>query len=687
MKNLDAHSGLRCLACLLLIGWLACGATVVLADGQPNIIFILCDDLGWGDLGVFHQNDSKHDRRHRTPGLDRMADEGMQLRMHYCPAPVCAPSRASLLTGVHQGHAEIRDNQFDKMLPDNHTLASVLKYAGYRTALIGKYGLQGAGDRADNWTGYPTRRGFDEFFGYVSHYDGHIHYPADNWLLGDSEGHRTPKPLWHNQREVSMGLQNCYTTDLFTAKSKHWITEHVRTQPRQPFFLYLAYDTPHAALQVPSVEYPAGGGLNGGVRWDGLTGRMINTARGEIDSYIHPDYRAQGWSDVEARFATMVRRIDSCVADLLQTLRDLNIDENTLVVLTSDNGPHHESYLQGKNYDPTSFESFGRFEGTKRDVWEAGIRVPALAWWPGSIRAGRISRRASQFHDWLPTFAAMAGIPAPARTDGVSLLPTLTGHGVQRPSTIYVEYWQRGSTKKYSEFAAAKRGHARGQMQVLHMDGYKGLRTDIRSHQDPFAIYNLRTDPGERHNLAGSSQEFDVLQKRMQDRVLQIRRPNATAVRPYDQEFVPPVQVDRPVPGLRWDVGGCETEWVPRIADLPTCSKGITSTTGDVFLMTAGPKRAVRFSGYLRVAKQGSYTFTLTSQTRAFLHLHDTALIDADYGYLAGSERSATIRLKPGFHPIRVTGLTDSTGRIQLGLRWAANGSGPKPISAELLFH
>jgi uncharacterized sulfatase len=246
---------------------------VLLADEKPNVIFILTDDLGWGDLGVFHQNNSTHARKHKTPFLDQMAAEGMQMPSHYCPAPVCAPSRASLLMGVHQGHATIRNSQFDKALNNNHTLGTVMKTAGYKTALIGKYGLQGEGTNPTEWSGYPTKRGFDEFFGYVAHRDGHVHYPADVWPIGNSEAHRTPKNLWWNEKEISKDLAKCYTTDLFTARSKHWIVEHRKNNPEQPFFLYLAYDTPHGALQIPTGEYPEGKGLNGGVQWIGEPGK------------------------------------------------------------------------------------------------------------------------------------------------------------------------------------------------------------------------------------------------------------------------------------------------------------------------------------------------------------------------------------------------------------------------------
>lgn len=673
---------------VLLIFFLLCSmpdwsCVATAATDKPNVIFILCDDLGWGDLGVFYQNESKHDRTHRTPGLDQMAAQGMQLRAHYCPAPVCAPSRSSLLTGVHQGHASVRDNQFDKMLIDNHTLGTVMQAAGYRTAMIGKYGLQGNGDSGSTWTSFPTKRGFDEFYGYVRHGDGHLHYPADKWLLGNSTGHRSPKQVWHNHDEVSAGLQKCYTTDLFTARSKYWINKHVQSQPNTPFFLYLAYDTPHAALQVPSVAYPEGKGLHGGVQWIGERGKMINTAVGEIDSYRHPDYVGHGWTDVEERFATMVRRIDNGVADLLQTLRDLGIAESTMVVLTSDNGPHHESYLAGQQYDPTSFQSYGPFEGTKRDTWEGGIRMPTLVWWPGHVPANQINQQPSQFHDWMPTFAALAGTVAPARSDGVSLVPSLTGKPGQRPSTIYVEYWNRGTTREYADFAASRRRQRRYQMQVIHLDGYKGIRTDIQSHSDPFAIYDLANDPRERHNLADTTPEFRQLQRRMQDRVLQLRRPNPTAARPYDKEFVPAVQANRLKPGLRWSAYEGDFHWVPQTGDLQPVTEG----TCDQPVKQQAGTNAVEFAGFVKVPRDDTYTFVLRTGTRAFLRIHDASVVDADFRYDGNQPRAGSIRLAKGLHPIRITCLADDAGNADPGLRWAASGTAPREFQTDQLFY
>ncbi len=223
---------------------------------RPNLIFILADDLGYGDIGVLWQNARSGDKKFATPNLDRMANEGMILNQHYTGAPVCAPARGSLLSGVHQGHCTIRNTDFDDALEHNHTLASTLRTAGYATALVGKYGLQGRGDSPATWTAYPTKRGFDFFHGYVRHVDGHQHYPANHWPIGNSEGHRSPQELYENDREISGDLDKCFTPDLFTARAKRWIIDHEAGKAGKPFFLYLAFDTPHAALQLPTTPYP-----------------------------------------------------------------------------------------------------------------------------------------------------------------------------------------------------------------------------------------------------------------------------------------------------------------------------------------------------------------------------------------------------------------------------------------------
>lgn len=637
---------------LFLSAFTLCNS-VLTAQEQPNIIFILCDDLGWGDLGISYQNERDAELKHRTPHLDQFAREGIQLRAHYCPAPVCAPSRASLLTGLHQGHATIRDNQFDKALPDDHTLASTLRTAGYATALIGKYGLQGQGDDAASWPAYPTKRGFDEFLGYVRHRDGHLHYPAHHWKLGGSKLHQTPKEVWHNDEEISEQLNKCFTSDLFTAYAKKWITEQVRADDQKPFFLYLAYDTPHAALQLPPCPYPAGGGLDGGVQWLGQPGQMLNTATGEIDTYIHPDHK--GWPDLAQRQAGMIRRLDDHIGDLTQLLHDLEVAKNTLVVFTSDNGPHRESYLAEDNYDPEIFQGYGPFNGIKRDTLEGGIRVPTLAWWPDTIPAGRVSEDPSQFHDWMNTFLAAAGQPALAQSDGVSLLPTLTGQGNQATPTTYVEYFNSGRTPDYQDFDAKHRKQKRGQMQVLFLDGYKGLRRDIKSADDDFEIYQLTEDPGEKNNLAPKA-EFADLQEKMKQTVLRLRRPNNTAKRPYDDAPVPALAPRETEPGLHARVLAGDFPWVPFFSEGLSEISPVPIPNLD---FKASGKGAVEISGILKVTKSGTYTFQSKAPRALTLHLHEALVLDTDTPGKPVASGSAEMILEAGLHPIRLTYLTD----------------------------
>ncbi|MEX2436226.1 MAG: sulfatase-like hydrolase/transferase [Balneolaceae bacterium] len=651
----------------------------------PNIIFILTDDLGYGDIGAFYQNQraKEGEPHHKTPNLDTMAGEGMLLTRHYVGAPVCAPARASLLQGVHQGHANVRDNQFDKALSDNHTLASVLKEAGYATSIVGKYGLQGLeGDSPESWDAYPTKRGFDHFFGYVRHRDGHNHYPAH-------EVRERPKvELYSGNEEISDQLRGVYTTDLFTGAAKKWITEHKQNDSDQPFFLYLAYDTPHAGLEVASTPYPEGGGLDGGVQLIGEEGNYINTVGDSIDTYIHPEYDGQDWPESQKRFASMIRRIDNGVGDIIQLLKDLDIDENTMVVFTSDNGPHRESYGYGE-YAPTHFDSFGPFDGIKRDTWEGGIRVPTIVYWPGKVPDGTMNDSPSGFHDWLPTFTELAGLPAPARTDGVSLLPLLTGESEQHDGEVYIEYSQGGQTPDYEEFHASHRGQQRGQMQALYLDGYKGVRYDIQSAEDDFLIYDTREDPGEANNLSGSSERFERLQQHMKERVLQIRRPDTSAARPYDVEPVPALDAQDDLnPGLRYRVFEATTPWVPDVPTLnqPPEQRGITEGF-DLEVRTRDDHMVVEYAGLLEVPETGEYTFSLQAVGGAVLSVHDATVIDADKGYDPGSVVTSEIRLEKGFHPIHLVYATDEEGEPSLQIQWSGKGFSMQHIEPKQLHH
>jgi arylsulfatase A-like enzyme len=657
-----------------LVAICAAAATVVAQAAEtkpasrPNIIFILCDDLGFGDIGVFYQNEraAKHNPSvpfFVTPHIDTLARDGVKLQQHYCAAPVCAPSRASLLTGLTQGHANVRDNQFDKALADTHTLGTVLRQAGYATATVGKWGLQGSakpgGAEADEagsaarWPAYPTKRGFDFYFGYVRHKDGHFHYPKED-----------KREVWENNRELSAGLDLCYTTDLFTARAKKWIIDQTAAHREQPFFLYLAYDTPHAKLQNPPCAYPAGGGLHGGVQWTGKPGSMINTAKGTMDAWMHPDYAnstwdddrdpstpAVPWPDVQKRYANDVRRIDDCVGDLLQLLKDLGIEDNTLVVFTSDNGPSIESYLK-EPYRPTFFRGYGPFDGIKRDTLEGGEREPTLVRWPHGIPAGRVDNHPSGQWDWLATFADLAGVPALAGSDGVSLLPSLTGHGQQMPSTLYVEYYNDAKTPAFLDFAPAHRGKLREQMQSIYLDGYKGIRYDVKSADDDFGIFDLSKDPREARNLAGDP-KFVALQTAMKARVLQVRKPNASAKRPYDEALVPSVtNPPSSQPGITWSLFSGAWPWIPDFRTLTPAGTG-TSKQIELTMAPADKPFGVAFNGYFVAAGDGEYTFTVDTDTGAMLFLHDIRVIDEPMKNSAG-KFSGSVRLKAGWHPLRL---------------------------------
>lgn len=635
---------------------------------RPNILFIFTDDLGYGDIGVFYQNSrgAMGDRsipHFGTPSIDTLARDGVMLTQHYCAAPVCAPSRASLLTGVTQGHATVRDNQFDKALADTHTLGSVLQAAGYATAAFGKWGLQGgvgdknpAADRPmaeriaeqQTWDGFPTHRGFDYFYGYARHRDGHFHYPKEDG-----------REIWEGDSEVSAGLDMAYTTDLFAARAKQWIIEHQQKNPDQPFMAYLAHDTPHAVLHNPSTAYPEGGGLKGGLQWLGKPGRMINTAEGTYDGWMHPDFRdrtwdhdsnpataEQPWPDVQKRYANLVRRIDDTVGDLLQTLDDLGIADNTLVIFTSDNGPSKESYLPDE-YAPTFFRGFGPFDGIKRDTLEGGVREPTLARWPAKIPGGRVDATPSGHWDWMATFADVAGVAIPAASDGVSLVGSMSGAAARAASTIYTEYWNGGPTPKYEAFLPEHRGRPRKQMQAVHVDGYKGLRYNVQSADDDFEIYNLNNDPQESHNLA-ERPEFADLQARMKARVLQVRRPNASAPRPYDEAFVPgATEVDPQTTGWRRSVFTGTWPWLPKFGSMRADSVEVVAT-----LAKPNQKRSnglgLAFEAYVKIPRDGDYKFKVSDSVNSMVFVHESRVL-GETGLA-----SDMVRLAAGWHPVRV---------------------------------
>ncbi len=675
-------------------------STASLPASPPNIVFILTDDLGWGDLGVLFQKGRRAAGGGSapcefTPNLDRFAAEGAQLRDHYCAAPVCAPSRASILLGVSQGHANVRDNQFDKALENNHTLATVLNRAGYNTVAVGKWGLQGGGaggDAPQAWPAFPTKRGFDYFFGYARHVDGHEHYPKEAIYFPD----RKPRQVWDGTTDITAGLDKCYTADLWTAWAKRWIVAHEQTNSAAPFFMYLAYDTPHAVQELPTQTYPPGGGLRGGMQWLGTPGHMISTASGNADSWIHPDYRnatygdndpatpETPWPDVYKRYATAVRRVDDAVGDLMKLLQDLGIDKNTLVVFTSDNGPSIESYIPNEPLRADFFDSFGPFDGIKRDCWEGGARVPTLARWPGHIPAGAVDTRPGISYDWMRTFAQAAGLPVPARADGVSLLPELTGRGAQlHKDSVYIEYFEKGRTPSYDAFAPSHRGRKRGQMQALRIGDYMGVRYDIQSQTDPFEIYNVTSDPKETNNLAAA---MPSLEQQMKAAVLQARRPNISAPRPYDNELVPSARATAVAPGVEWKAYEGEYPWVPDLETLKPVARG-TATRPDLARRARDKDIGMLFTGYLNIPRDGDYAFQLEADTGALLRIHEATVIDADFGYPGGKEVSGGVRLQAGLHPFRLYYARRHKGAPSLKISWSGPGIAQEPIPASAFRH
>lgn len=347
---------------------------------QPNIIVILADDLGYGDLGCYGQKQIK------TPYLDQMAAEGIRFTDFYSGSTVCAPSRCALMTGHHTGHARLRGNALVPLRPKDITVPEVLKAAGYSTAMFGKWGLGEPGT-----TGVPNQKGFDEWYGYLNQVHAHDYYPDY---------------LWSNQERVPVP-QNTYSHDLFTQKA----LAYIRRKQNQPFFLYLPYTVPHA-----------------------------NNELGDQGMQVPDDapYSDQQWPQQQKNYAAMITRLDGDVGKILALLSQLGLDEDTIVCFTSDNGPHMEG-----GADAEFFNSNGPFQGVKRDLYDGGVRVPMIARWPGTIKVGQ-NHQPFALWDFLPTLAEIAGVQAPPDIDGISLLPALLGRQQQNHEFLYWEFHERG---------------------------------------------------------------------------------------------------------------------------------------------------------------------------------------------------------------------------------------------------
>lgn len=418
------------------------------AAQKPNIILIVADDLGYGDLGCYGQ------QKIHTPNIDRMAKAGMRFTQFYAGTAVCAPSRASLMTGLHTGHTAVRGNKGVKPegqfpLPDSTlTIARVLERNGYVTGGFGKWGLGYPGSG-----GVPSKQGFDDFFGYNCQTEAHNYYPDH---------------LWHNDERIELPgnrvADSVYSADLIHREALQFLQQnHTR-----PFFLFLPYTLPHAALYGPHDS-------------------IYNYYRKQFNETAVPgekakkgEYRYEPYP--RAAYAAMVTRLDHYVGDILEAVKKLGLSENTLILFTSDNGPHKE----GGN-DPAYFNSAGPLRGIKRDLYEGGIREPFIAVWKNRIAAGSTSRFTGTFWDLFPTFEALAHIPLSKGIDGLSFLPVLEGKGMPAQQHPYL-YW---------EF------HESGGRQAARMGKWKGIRQNVSTEPNPpTELYDLEKDPAEQHNIA-----------------------------------------------------------------------------------------------------------------------------------------------------------------------------------------
>ena len=436
----------------------------------PNIIFILADDLGYGEIGCFGQD------KILTPNIDALANEGVRLTQHYSGSPVCAPARCTFLTGLHTGHAFVRNNRElggwgpdepEGQLPlpaGTSTLSASLQEKGYATGLFGKWGLGGPGTE-----GLPNDQGFDTFYGYLCQRVAHNYYPTHLWknkekdILVENEtwfsAHQKVTEVPASFAEFSGGT---YAPDRILEETVTFIDAHAN----EPFFLYFASTIPHVALQIPDAEldaYPTS--------WD------TKPYLGEKGYLPHARPRAA--------YAAMITRFDDEVGTIVQALKANNIADNTIIVVTSDNGP---SWVGG--VDMEFFESQGGLRGRKAQLWEGGIRVPTVVWWPGHITPQTTIDTPSAFWDWYPTLLTVAGSTV-LETDGINLLPTLTG--VSTPS-IREFYWEFGKSQAFRL----------GDWKLLQFKTKDGIETHL---------YNLADDEGETTNLASKLPEQVALMK------------------------------------------------------------------------------------------------------------------------------------------------------------------------------
>lgn len=421
------------------------------APRRPNIVLIIADDLGYGDLGCYGQT------RIQTPNLDKLAAEGMRFTSCYAGSSVCSPARAALMLGQHTGHLNIRGNvRPTTLLANETTVAQVLQDSGYSTGFIGKWGLADEGQ-----PGVPQNKGFGEFLGYLSNYEAHDYY--SEWLWRYTPGinginHFDGRQHFSANASAKRGL---YVPDLFTKSALNFIKINTPDQFNRyrPFFLCVSYNLPHANNEEGQ--------------------RTGNGMQVPSDS----PYSGEPWPQPEKNKAAMITRLDAEVGQIMDRLVSLKIDTNTVVIFTSDNGPHAEGGV-----DPKFHKSGGPLRGIKRDLYEGGIRVPMIVRWPAWVRPGQVSDFPFAHWDFLPTAADIAMTKSPKSIDGISVFPLLTG----QPQTNKHDFL-------YWEF------HERGFQQAARMDEWKAVRPQA---DEPLEIYNLKSDLAEKTNVAKQHPEI-----------------------------------------------------------------------------------------------------------------------------------------------------------------------------------
>ncbi|KGK00104.1 arylsulfatase [Thalassotalea sp. ND16A] len=458
---------------------------------KPNVIYILVDDLGYGDIEPFGQ------RKTKTPNLQKMANEGLMLTQHYAGNPVCAPSRAALITGKHSGHGQIRGNyelggysdatEFGQMplTPGTATIGKVMQGAGYKTALIGKWGLGGPGSY-----GVPTKQGFDYFFGYLDQKQAHNHYPTHLWKneekfpLNNTWVNPHAKFPKHADPLDESAYEQFKRPDFAQERLTNEALNYIEINKNERFFLYLSYAAPHAALQAPDEEI---------AKYKHFKDTPYD---GKTEGGYLPQFRPR------AARAAMISHIDQGIGQVFTKLSKLGLDENTVVIFSSDNGPSPEG-----GADMEFFDSNGNNRGYKRDLYEGGIRMPTIVRWPNKVKAGSTSEHVSAFWDLMPTLADIAGTKAPKNIDGISFLPTLLDQGKQeKHDNLYWEFhhWngshlqavrivdeQNGDWKVVKIFAAKQKSAAK------------------------IEVYNLKSDPLEMNNVAKQNPKIVAQAKKL----------------------------------------------------------------------------------------------------------------------------------------------------------------------------